>query len=90
MKITKQRLVQIIKEEMEAYDRRDVIDPEEFTSAGKDTTAEFEQVGALEQFIANLKDKMDDKSDDEVSPDELAGIIIQSLKDAGYDVDKLR
>ncbi len=79
MKITKQRLVEIIKEEM------DMLDAGEFTSAGMDTATEFEKVGALEQFITNLKDTMPDKSDDE-----LAGIIIQSLRDAGYDVDKLR
>jgi hypothetical protein len=79
MKITKQRLMQIIKEEM------DTIDAGEFTRPGMDTTAEFEQIGALEQFLETLKAKMPNLTDDQ-----LINMILQSLDAAGYDIGMLR
>ena len=79
MKITKQRLMQIIKEEM------DMLDAGEFTRPGMDTAAEFEQIGALEQFLETLKAKMPNLTDDQ-----LISMILQSLDAAGYDVGMLR
>tara|TARA_R100001509_G_C4785361_1_gene187873 strand:- start:28 stop:285 length:258 start_codon:yes stop_codon:yes gene_type:complete len=81
MKITKQRLVQIIKEEMEAYDRRDIIDPQEFTSKGRDTAEEFAEIGAMEQFLANLQSKFP-----KATNQELIQMIEDSLEKAGYNM----
>jgi len=88
MKLTRETLKQIIKEEIQIIkEEMDTIDASELTPPKKDTTAEFEKIGALEQFIANLRAK---PFSDGLTDDELAGIIIQSLTNAGYDVNELR